>query len=351
MAGRAAAACRGCGGRLVSARVLVTDHAWPSLEIERRILAEVDAELVVAPAGDDDELVRLAAGADAILTNWRRVPEAALEAATRCLVVARYGVGLDNIPVARATELGILVANVPDFCVEEVSDHAMALLLACARRIVSFARSTRSGTWDLAGLGAGLPRLRGQRLGIIGFGNTARALIPKAQGFGLDVIVSTPRLPAGRDAATGAETTGDLAHLLAISDYVSLHAPATPATRGLIGERELRAMKPTAYLLNTSRGALVDETALVRALREGWIAGAALDVLAEEPPPADHPLLALANAIVTPHAAFYSETAIAELETKAAQNVACVLRGELPATVVNREVTALPAYRLGSSTV
>jgi D-3-phosphoglycerate dehydrogenase / 2-oxoglutarate reductase len=332
----------------VSARVLVTDYAWDSLEIERAILRDVDAELVVPRGSGDDELIELAAGAHAILTNWRRVPEAALAAATPCLVVARYGVGLDNIPVERATELGMIVANVPDFCSDEVSDHAMALLLACGRRVVTFARSTRAGSWDLLGLGRGLPRLRGQRLGIVGFGRAARALIPKAQGFGLEVMVQTPRLSRALDATTGAQTTGDLDHLLAVCDYVSLHAPATPATRGLIGEAQLRTMKSTAYLINTSRGSLIDEDALLVALGEGWIAGAALDVLAEEPARAGHPLLALDNAIVTPHAAFYSETAIAELQTKAARNVASVLRGEVPATIVNPGVLELPAYRLGN---
>ncbi|MDX6542135.1 MAG: D-3-phosphoglycerate dehydrogenase / 2-oxoglutarate reductase, partial [Gaiellales bacterium] len=193
----------------MSARVLVTDYAWESLDIERAILSDVDAGLVVAQGSGDDELLELAAGADAILTNWRRVPEAALDAATGCLVVARYGVGLDNIPVNRATELGMIVANVPDFCIDEVSDHAMALLLACARRVVSFACSTRAGSWDLLGLGRGLPRLRGQRLGIVGFGHIARALIPKAQGFGLEVMVQTPRLARGLDDVTGAETTDD----------------------------------------------------------------------------------------------------------------------------------------------
>jgi D-3-phosphoglycerate dehydrogenase len=330
----------------VSARVLVTDHAWPSLEIERSILAEVDAELVVAETGSPDELVELAVGVDAILTNWKRLPEEALDAAPTCLVVARYGVGVDNIPVEHATELGILVVNVPDFCVEEVSDHALALLLACARRIVTFARSTRSGEWNLAGLGTGLPRIRGQRLGLVGFGHIPHALVPKARGFGLEVMAYTPRLPAGRDPDTGVETTDDLFHLLAWSDYVSVHAPATAETRGLIGERALRAMKPTAYLINTARGALVDEAALLRALTEGWIAGAALDVLVQEPPPPDHPLLALDNAIVTPHASFYSETAIAELETKAARNVATVLRGEVPAALVNAAVLEHPALRL-----
>ena len=330
----------------MTARVLVTDYAWPSLDIERAILDEADAELVVAQSGEPDELVALAADVDAILTNWRRLPAEALDASPRCLVVARYGVGLDNIPVEHATGLGILVANVPDFCVEEVSDHTLALLLACARRIVTFARSTSEGRWDLLGLGRGLPRLRGQRLGIVGYGNIARTLIPKARGLGLEVTAYTPRLAPGLDAETGAETTNDLAHLLATSDYVSLHAPANAGTKGLIGEAELRAMKPSAYLINTSRGALIDEAALRRALAEGWIAGAALDVLAQEPAPPDHPLLGLDNAIVTPHAAFYSEPAIAELATKAARNVATVLRGEVPATVVNPAVLEHPAYRL-----
>jgi D-3-phosphoglycerate dehydrogenase len=328
--------------------VLVTDYAWPTLDIERAILDEVGAELVVAESGEPEELIALAAGTDAILINWRQLPPEALDAAPGCLIVARYGVGVDNIPVDRATELGILVANVPDFCVEEVSDHALALLLACARRIVTFARSTRDGSWDLLGLGRGLPRLRGQRLGLIGFGNTARALVPKAQGLGLEITAYTPRLPSRRDQSTGVELTDDLAHVLSSSDYVSLHAPATVETRGLVGEGALRAMKPGAYLINTSRGALIDERALERAVREGWIAGAALDVLDEEPARAGHPLLALDNVIVTPHAAFYSEPAIAELATKAARNVACALLGEPPATVVNPAVLHLPAYRLAS---
>ena len=323
--------------------VLVTDYAWPSLDLEREILAAVDAELLVAETGEEAELVALAPRADAILTNWKRVPPAALEAAPRCLVVSRYGVGLDNIPVERATELGILVVNVPDFCVEEVSDHALALLLTCARRIVGFTRSTRAGVWNLE-LARGLPRLRGQTIGLVGMGGIAGALVPKALGMGLDVVAYTPRL-AQKTLPDGVRAAGSLHELLATADYVSLHAPATAETRGLIGEAELRAMKPTAYLINTSRGALVDEEALARAVEEEWIAGAALDVLSQEPPSADHPLLHLDNVIVTPHAAFYSDAAIAELETKAAANVADVLSGRLPKTVVNPAVLDAPALR------
>jgi D-3-phosphoglycerate dehydrogenase / 2-oxoglutarate reductase len=325
--------------------VLVTDYAWPSLDVERELLAAVGAELLVAETGEEDELVALARSVDAILTNWKRVPAAALEAAPRCLVVSRYGVGVDNIPVERATELGIVVTNVPDFCLEEVSDHAMALILACARRVVPFTRATREGRWDLLGIGRGLPRLREQTLGLVGFGNIARTLVPKARGFGMRVIAHTPRVEP-RPAEDGLELTNDLEHLLRQSDYVSLHAPATAETRGLIGEEQLRLMKPTAYLVNTSRGALVDERALYRALADGRIAGAALDVLGGEPPPPDDPLLTLDNVIVTPHAAFYSETAIRELQTKAAGNVVTVLRGEEPATVVNRVVLERPNLRL-----
>jgi D-3-phosphoglycerate dehydrogenase / 2-oxoglutarate reductase len=315
--------------------VLVTDYAWPSLEIERATLAGVDAQLLVAETGNEDELVALAPRADAILTNWKKVPSAALDAASRCVVVSRYGVGVDNIPVDRATELGIVVTNVPDFCLDEVSDHAMALLLACARRVVGLRESTRSGRWETA-LAYGTSRLRGQTLGLVGFGNIARRLAPKARAFGLRVVAYTPRSTPGTDGDV--ERTDDLGRLLAESDYVSLHAPATAETRGLIGESALRAMKPTAYLVNTSRGALVDEEALVRALEEGWIAGAALDVLTVEPGDAGNPLMSLPNVIVTPHVAFYSEQAIEELQLKAASNVASVLSGTMPATIVNPAV-------------
>lgn len=325
-------------------KVLVTDYAWPTLNVEREILAEVQAELVVAERGDEEELVSLAVDVDAILTNWRRVPPSALDGSPGCVVVSRYGVGLDNIPVAHATELGIIVTNVPDFCLEEVSDHAMALLLACARRVVTFSQATKTGVWDLSA-GKGLPRLRGQTLGLIGFGNTARALVPKARGFGMRVLAYTPRITPSTKA--GVELTNNLDRVLAEADYVSLHAPATAETAGLVAERELGLMKPTAYLINTSRGALVDEEALLQALTQGWIAGAALDVLRQEPPAADHPLLRLDNAIVTPHAAFYSEAAIAELQAKAARNVADVLRATIPTTVVNPEVLARPNLRVG----
>jgi D-3-phosphoglycerate dehydrogenase len=321
-------------------RVLMTDRAWPDHLVEQAVLGPLGVS-IVEPEGDDPaELIAFGPEVDAILTCWRTVPPELLEAAPRCRIVSRYGIGLDNIPVALATELGIVVTNVPDFCLDEVSDHAMALLLAAARGIVTFAIATASGTWAPSG-GRDLPRLRGKTLGIVGYGNIGQRLAPKARAFDMQVIVHTPRLtPGPRDDGTTA--TASLDELLRRCDYVSLHLPATDETRGLIGEAALRAMKPTAWLINTSRGALVDEPALVQALDEGWIAGAALDVLATEPPSPDNPLLGRPNVIVTPHIAFASAEAVVELRRRAAEHVAMVLRGERPPHVVNPDVLTKP---------
>ncbi|MEZ4862939.1 MAG: C-terminal binding protein [Caldilineaceae bacterium] len=324
--------------------VLVTDYAWPTLDQERAVLDPVDAELLVAETGAEAELVQLAPRADAILTCWQKVTPAVLNAAPRCLHVSRYGVGLDNIALTRATELGIVVTNVPDFCVEEVSDHALALILACARRVVGFDRAIRNGQWDNKGQGP-IPRLRGQTLGLIGFGNSARALADKARALGMRIIAYTPRLPTTALRAPDLATT-DLTLLLRESDYISIHAPLTPATRHLLNANTLRQLKPTAFLINTARGAIVDEDALLQALREGWLAGAALDVLSQEPISSDHPFLALENVILTPHAAFYSEAAIDELARKAAEHVAQSLQGAIPANLVNSEVLTRAHCRL-----
>lgn len=302
----------------VAIRFLITDYAWPSLDEERRVLEPAGGELVVAETGEEDELVSLAGDVDAILTCWKLVTPAVLDAAApRCRVVSRYGVGTDNIAVDHAAALGMAVVRVPDYCVEEVADHTMALLLASARHVAQFDRAVRSGVWDNAGAGF-IPRLRGQTLALIGFGQIGKAVAERAAAFGLDVVAWT---------RSSAESLHDV---LAAADYVSLHVPLTDETRGLIGATELAAMKPTAYLVNTSRGAVVDEQALVSALERGAIAGAALDVLTQEPAAPHNPLLRLDNALVTPHAAFYSEASTAEVARKAAQNALDVLQGRTP---------------------
>jgi len=316
-------------------RVLVTDYAWPSLDIERRILGEVGAELVVAETGEPDELVSLADGCDAILTNWKKVPPGALDVAPGCLVVSRYGVGLDNIPVEHATELGILVVNVPDFCLHEVSDHAMALVLACARRVARYARETREGMWRLDG--PGLPRLSEQTLGLVGFGNIARAVARRAAGFDLKLLAYDPYLPREVFRELGVRQV-PLAQVLQDSDFVSLHVPLLPGTHHLIGAPEFALMKRDAILINTCRGPVVDEQALIQALESGQILGAGLDVTEKEPIDADNPLLKMPNVVVTPHMASASDWAGAERRRRPAYEVAAVLTGHRPRAVWNPEV-------------
>ncbi len=320
----------------MTSRILITDIAWPDYEIEKEVLSAVEGEIMLAGGGTPAEIIALAPQADAILTCWKDVPAEALDIAPNCKVVSRYGIGLDNIPIGRATELGMLVTNVPDFCLEEVSDHVMALLLATARQLLPLARNPERSGWTRE-TPRPIPRVRGQTLGLIGFGNIARALVPKALGFGLRVIAYTPRLRQS-DAPDGVEVTNDLAALLSASDYVSIHCPLTEETAHIIDEAALAQMKSSALLINTSRGGVVDEAALIRALQDGRIGGAALDVTDPEPPSADNPLLALENVIVTPHAAFYSVAATAELARKAAANVVTVLQGSVPETLVNGEV-------------
>lgn len=328
----------------MSATVLVTDYAWSDLDIERKILAESGASLLVAETGDEDELIELAPCADAILTCWQPVTEAVLSAARRCLTVARYGVGLDNIAVDTATELGMIVSNVPAFCTAEVADHTMALVLAHARRITKFAVATSAGQWDNRSQGP-MRRLRGQTFGLVGYGGIAREVAIRARAFGYDVMAFSPSR-AGTPEENGVRFTANLTELLRASDVVSLHLPLTANTRGIIGRAELSAMKPRAVLVSTARGALVDQDALIEALEQERLGGAALDVLDGEPPAEGNPLAAMQQVIVTPHAAFDSIEAIAELQETAARNVSIVLAGGVPGSIVNPAVLGSPAVRV-----
>ena len=235
--------------------------------------------------------------------------------------------------MAAATARGIPVTNVPDYCIDEVSDHALALLFACARKVALLDRHVRGGRWD-ARDAAPMHRLRGRILGLVGFGKIPRRLTGKARALGLDVIAFDPYV-SGEDMRTAHVEKVTLEDLLARADFVSVHAPLVPETRGLIGAAALRAMKPTAYLINTSRGPLVSHDALVTALREGWIAGAALDVVEHEPPRDLEALRALDTLVLTPHVAFYSEESVRELQRKAVENVVRALSNEAPRYVVN----------------
>ncbi len=320
------------------AKVLITDHTWAAVDVERRILAEVGAEVVDAPSGDEAVLVSLARDVVGILTCFAKTTGKVIEAAPDLRIVARYGVGVDNIDVATATRRGIPVTNVPDYCVEEVSDHALALILAAMRKVASYDRAIRAGRWDLK-VGRPMHRLRGRTLGIVGLGRIGTRLAEKALALGLRVLANDPGVSPARAEALGAGMVS-LTDLLTEADAVSLHVPLTPQTRHLIGAAELARMKAEAILVNTARGDLVDLDALREALAAGRIAGAALDVLPQEPPDPNDPLLRMENVILTPHAAFYSEESLVELQTKAAQEVARCLRGEPLRSVFNPEVLA-----------
>jgi D-3-phosphoglycerate dehydrogenase len=324
-------------------KVLITDYVWSSIEPERQVLAEIGAELIVAKTGNEEELLTLAPTVDSILTCWKPVRKCVIDAAKKCQIIARYGIGLDNIDVEAATEKGIIVTNVPAYCVDEVSDHAIALLLACARKIPRYNEAVKSGTWD-QNIGPQMYRLRGKTLGIVGFGHIAKGIIPKAKAFGLTVQIYSPRTSPELIQSQGAEKES-FKELLKTSDFITIHAPLTPETEHMFSHDEFRAMKPTAFLINTARGGIVNTAALTAALQNGEIAGAGIDVLVTEPPEADKKLLTLDNVVITPHAAFISEESILELEVTAATCVAQVLTGELPESVVNPSVLERPNLR------
>ncbi len=314
--------------------VLITDYAWPDVEIERRTLAEVDAKLIVAEKSQQDAagLARLAADyqVDAIMTNWAKVPEPVIAASPKCQIVSRLGIGLDNIDVAYCTSRKIPVTNVPDYCLIEVAEHALALVLALSRKVAYYHQATKSGRYELQA-GPKLRRIEGQTLGIVGLGNIGRKLVEKASGLGLN-IVATSR--SGRNSVPGVQLVS-FDELLAASDYVSLHVPLTKETRHMVGREQLARMKPTAYLINTARGGLIDTAALTAALDAGQLAGAALDVQDPEPPNLAEAPYNDPRVIVTPHAAFVSEESLANLRQRVARQVATRLTGGVPENVVN----------------
>lgn len=317
-------------------RVVVVDLGYKNYDPEREELSKVDAELILRDCKSEEDLIEAVAEADALLVRQAEITARVIRAANRCKVIGRYGIGVDNVDLKAATEKGVMVVNVPDYCQDEVSDHALGLLLACARRIVSRDRKVRAGAWDI---GAREPifRMRGKTLGVLGLGSIARTLVRKVKGFELRVIAYDPFLEKNVARDLGVELV-ELDELFRQSDYLSIHAPLTETSHHIVNEQRLRSMKPTAIIVNTSRGPLIDEEALIRALQQGWIASAGLDVYEKEPLPSDSPLRTLENVVLTDHTAWYSEEATVELQHKAAAEVARVLAGEKPMNLVNREV-------------
>ena len=308
--------------------IAVTDSPFPSLDPAKAALARVDPELRMAKSASAEDILAVAREADAILVTYARLPGDLLRQLTRCKAIGRFGLGVDNIDIPAAAELGITVTYVPDYCMHEVSDHAMALLLALARKIPLSNKLVQAGRWEMPAV-VPIHRLAGRVLGLVGFGNIPRALAPKAKAFGLRVVTHDPYVSQQALAAAGVESVS-FDRLLEISDFVSIHAPLMPATRGLFNAEVFGKMKAGALLINTARGPLVDEDALVSALDSGRLGGAALDVVAVEPLSKDSRLIGRDNVILTPHTAFYSVEALNELQTKCAADVARVLSGEKP---------------------
>ena len=306
--------------------IAITDSPFPSLDPAKTALARLSPEYRVAKSPAADDILAVARDADAILVTYAKLPGELLRQLKRCKAIGRFGLGVDNIDLPAAKELGIAVNYVPDYCLREVSDHAMALLLALARKVPFSNKLVQSGRWEVPPI-VPLRRLEGQVLGLVGFGNIPRALAPKAQAFGLKVLTHDPYVKPDVLAAAGVAGVS-FDDLLARSDFISVHAPLMPQTRGLMNAAAFARMKKGALLINTARGPLVDEAALVAALDSGQLGGAGLDVVTTEPLAKDSPLVGRDNVILTPHTAFYSVEALEELQTKCASDVARVLSGE-----------------------
>lgn len=315
-------------------KVVVTDHGFPSLDPERRVLEAAGIELAeIKPiCKSEDDVIRTCGDADVLLVQWAPVRRKALEALPRVRCMVRYGVGVDNFDLQAAKDLGVVAANVPDYCVEEVSNHALSMILSLCRRIPQDHHQLAHGGWGV-GPFRPLPAFTDLVLGLVGFGRIARRVAEKARVFGFGLMAFDPLAPEKLFAEHDVERV-ELEDLFGRADIISLHCPLVPETTHLIRAETIQLMKPTAILVNTSRGPVVAEADLIEALRSGRLLAAGLDVFEKEPLPADSPLRSLPNALLTSHAASVSERAVATLQTKAAEAARDFLQGRRPASAL-----------------
>ena len=324
--------------------VVITDYDFADVSVETEILETAGAEVVALQAKQESDLFDIAPRCAAMMNQYARIGHETITRMKRCEVIARYGVGVDIVDVDAATDKGILVTNVQDYCTEEVADHAIALWLTLARKLPDYDRATHAGIWQWQS-GQPVYRIRGRTMGIVSLGKIGQAILARARAFGVTVIAYDPFLPTDVAANIGVELVNK-ADLLARSDYLLMQAPMTPDTHHFLSDAEFAAMKPGAILVNTGRGPTVDNAALFRALDEGHLAAAGLDDPEEEPAkranwsPDDNPLFKHPKVIVTPHAAYYSEESILAARVKAATQVAKVLTGQEPDYTVNADALA-----------
>lgn len=322
-------------------KIVITDHRFKGVEQERRVIEGAGGSLVVGQAADESTAAELCKDADGVLTARAPITRHAIYAMTRCRIIVRYGIGVETIDIPAATERGIMVANVPDYCVDEVSDHALTLLLMMARQTIPAMSLAREDRW-LIGKMPPLHRLRGRVCGLFGCGQIGTVLVKKVQPLGMRVVICDPNLSEDKSRELGAELVS-FDGLLAQSDFISLHAPLNDKTRRILDASAFAKMKSTAFIVNTARGGLVDEEALIAALDGGRLAGVALDVLESETAVTstrsalvNHPKI-----IVTPHTAWLSEESRASLQLKAVEQVLAALRGEKPYGLVNLKDSAI----------
>ena len=322
---------------MAKCKVVISDWEYEDLRYEEEILRHSDIELVTAQCKTVEDMIEVCKDADAIINQYAPISRKVIESLEKCKVITRYGVGVNTVDLDAANEKGICVANVPDYCKDEVADHALALLMSWTRKVVIANHHVKSKNWDFK---VTLPiyRLRGRVLGLIGFGMIPQSLADKVKPLGLKVVAYDPYIPEEVAREKGV-TLLSLDELCRQSDFISVHAPLLPATKGMIGKEQFRLMKRNAIIINTSRGPVIDEEALIDALSQKMIAGAALDVVEVEPIDSNNPLLKMENVILTPHVAWYSEEAAIEMRSKAAMGVVDVLiHGEYPKYLVNKQV-------------
>lgn len=314
-------------------KVVLTDNIFPDLDVERKLLDKVDAELVEIKNGEG--LEEAVADADAVINTYAQVPGELIEKMRKCKLIIRNGIGVNTIDVDTCNKKGIMVANIPTYCLDEVATHAVADMLALNRKLLKMDASVRSGVWDVK---QAMPvySLQEKTLGLVGFGKIPRLVNEKAKAFGMKVITYDPYLTAEQAAEAGARKV-ELEELISESDYISIHCPLTPETRGMFNYEAFKKMKSTAYLINTARGPIINEPDLVKALEEGEIAGAGLDVLMEDKVSLDNPLLKFDNVILTPHSAWYSEESIVRRRTQTVESVIEVLEGREPFSFLNKK--------------
>jgi D-3-phosphoglycerate dehydrogenase len=318
--------------------IVVTDYKFPDLALEQAAAEHAGCDLIGHHCESEAELKAAVTDADAVITQFARLSAPVVAAMTRARAIVRYGIGVDNVDLDAARQHGIPVANIPDYCIDEVADHTLSFILAMTRQVVTHTADLRSGHWRLAVPVSGMKVLRDQTVGLVGFGRIGREVAARLLAFKCRVLVYDPMVPEAEIQRLGALSV-PLTQLLAESDIVSLHCPSTPATRHIIGPAALAAMKPSALLVNVARGDLVDTHALLDALQSGHLGAAALDVFDPEPLPLEHALRTLPNVVIAPHIASVSVTAVQALRQGAIARAVAAVRGQLPDNVVN-QITA-----------